>query len=85
MIAKFISIKGLGCRSSRCAGESFKLSWGGLQRCSRIGTGDQIAVQRLAEGIAGRVVGEASEALQCRKAEQQLGRAGTMVDGPNDQ
>jgi hypothetical protein len=34
------------------------------------------ARQKSAEGIVGRAVGEASEALQGRKAEQQIGRAG---------
>ena len=35
--------------------------------------GDLIAVQKSADGIVGHAVGEASEALQCRKAEQQIG------------
>jgi hypothetical protein len=29
------------------------------------------------------VVGKAREALQCRKAEQQIGRAGNGAEGPN--
>src|SRR5580700_7725432 len=32
--------------------------------------------QKSAEGKVGHAVGKASEALQCRKAEQQIGRAG---------
>jgi hypothetical protein len=31
-----------------------------------------------------QAVGKASEALQGRKAEQQIGRAETMTEGPND-
>jgi hypothetical protein len=38
--------------------------------------GDLTAVQKSAEGILGCVVGKASEALQGRKAEQQIGRTG---------
>ena len=34
------------------------------------------AVQKSAEGILGQAVGKASEALQSRKAEKQIGRAG---------
>jgi hypothetical protein len=34
------------------------------------------AEQKSAEGILGHDVGKASEALQCRKAEQQIGQAG---------
>ena len=37
---------------------------------------DLTAAQESAEGIVGRAVGKASEALQGRKAEQQIGRAG---------
>jgi hypothetical protein len=32
--------------------------------------------QKSAEGILGQAVGEAIEALQCRKAEKQIGQAG---------
>ena len=38
--------------------------------------GDLTAGQKSAEGILGRAVGKASEALQGRKAEQPIGRAG---------
>ena len=38
--------------------------------------GDLIAAQESADGIVGQAVGEASEALQGRKMEQQIGRAG---------
>jgi hypothetical protein len=37
------------------------------------------AVQKSAEGIVGQAVGKASEALQSRKAEQQIGRAGNVA------
>jgi hypothetical protein len=39
--------------------------------------------QKSAEGKVGHAVGEDIEALQCRKAEKQIGRAGTMTEGPN--
>ena len=38
--------------------------------------GERTAGQKSAEGIVGSAVGKASEALQSRKAEQQIGRAG---------
>jgi hypothetical protein len=38
--------------------------------------GNLTARQKSAEGVVGHVVGKASEALQSRKAEQQIGRAG---------
>ena len=38
--------------------------------------GDLTAEQKSAEGIVGHDVGKASEALQSRKAEQRIGRAG---------
>src|SRR6516162_3164395 len=40
------------------------------------------AWQKSAEGGVGQAVGEASEALQGRKAEQQLGRGGTVGRRP---
>ena len=42
------------------------------------------AGQKSAEGVVGQAVGKASEALQIRKAEQQIGRAGNDGEGPND-
>ncbi len=57
-----------------------ELTGGGLRRCSalepREPRGTLIAMQESAEGIVGRAVGEAIEALQSRKAEQQIGRTG---------
>ncbi len=38
--------------------------------------GDLTAAQESAEGIVGHAVGKAREALQGRKAEQRIGRAG---------
>jgi hypothetical protein len=38
--------------------------------------GDLTATQESADGIVGHAVGKASEALQGRKAEQRIGRAG---------
>ena len=80
LIAKSISIKGQGCRSGRGAGKAIELTWGGLCRVPiselREPQGDLTAAQESAEGIVGPAVGKASEALQGRKAEQQIGRAG---------
>jgi hypothetical protein len=42
----------------------------------RLSKGGLSAEQKSAEGIVGHDVGEASEALQCRKAEQWIGQAG---------
>ena len=80
LVAKSISIKGQVCRSGRCAGKATELTWGGLRRVpkSELGEpqGDLTTAQESADGIVGRAVGEASEALQGRKAEQQIGRVG---------
>ena len=77
LITKSISIKDQGCRSDRGAGKAIELTWGGLRRVpsSELGKprGDPTAAQKSAEGIVGQAVGKASEALQCRKAEQQIG------------
>ena len=73
-IAKSISIKGQDCRSGRCAGKAIELTWGGLRRVPipelRAPRGDLTAAQESAEGVVGQAVGEASEALQGRKADQ---------------
>ncbi|MGH8524101.1 MAG: hypothetical protein ACREXY_07770, partial [Gammaproteobacteria bacterium] len=80
LVAKSISIKGQGCRSGRCAGKAIELTWGDLRRVPsselREPQGTLTAVQKSAEGIVGRAVGKAIEALRGRKAEQQIGRAG---------
>lgn len=79
-IAKSTSINGQGCRSGRCAGKAIELTWGGLRRVPILELGepqgDLTAAQESAEGIVGQAVGKASEALQSRKAEQRIGRAG---------
>src|SRR5207245_5769991 len=53
---------------------------GGLRRVpsSELGKprGDPTAAQKSADGIVGQAVGKANDALQGRKAEQQIGRAG---------
>src|SRR6266581_939387 len=61
--------------------EICSVSYQGRLRGSR---GRLTAGQKSAEGIVGQAVGEASEALQGRKAEQKIGRAETKTEGPND-
>ena len=72
--------KGQGCRSGRCAGKAIELTWGGLRHVPiselRAPRGALTVAQKSADGIVGQDVGKASEALQSRKAEQQIGRAG---------
>src|SRR5580704_1548447 len=79
-IAKSISIKDAKRRSGNCAWKATELTLGDLRRVPdtelREPRGTLTAAQKSAEGILGQAVGEASEALQCRKAEQQIGRAG---------
>src|SRR5215469_5964207 len=79
-IAKSISIKGAKRRSGGCAPKAIELTPGDLSRVAarRLSRskGRMTARQKSAEGIVGPVVGKASEALQGRKAEQQIGRAG---------
>ena len=73
--AKSISIKGRGCRSGGCAVKAVELTSGGLPRVRVLGLGLRIsqgvltAWQKSAEGVVVRVVGEAREALQGRKAQ----------------
>ena len=84
-VAKSISIKGQVCRSGRCAGKAIELTWGGLRRVPvglREPQGDLTAAQKSAEGIVGQAVGKASEALQRRKAERQICRAGNVDRRP---
>ena len=73
---KSISIKGRGCRSGGCAVKAVELTSGGLPRVpvSVAGTEGSVrgfltAWQKSAEGVVVRVVGEAREALQGRKAQ----------------
>ena len=60
--------------------KAIELTWGGLHRVPNSGLrepgGDLTAVQKSAEGIVTHAVGKAIEALQCRKAEKRIGRAG---------
>ena len=81
LIAKSISIKGQACISGRCAGKAIELTWGGLRRVPkglRESQGALTAAQKSAEGILGQAVGKAIEALQGRKAEQQICRTGNV-------
>jgi len=79
-IAKSISIKGAKRRSGGCAPKAIELTPGDLPRVAsrrlRRSRGRLTAGQKSAEGILGKAVGKASEALQGRKAEQQIGQAG---------
>ena len=72
--------QGQGCRSGRCAGKAIELTWGGLRHVPNLELrepqGDLTVTQESAEGVVGDAVGKASEALQGRKAEQRIGRAG---------
>lgn len=63
--AKSISIKHAERRSGDCAPKAAELT-----------SGDLAAGQKSAEDIVDLTVGEANEALQCPKAEQQIGQAG---------
>jgi hypothetical protein len=80
MTSKSISIKGVGCKSGGCAVKAAGLTSGGLLRVPEPGLreprGSLSAAQESAEGIVGRAVGKASEALRGRKAEKRIGRAG---------
>jgi len=77
---KSISIKGAKRRSGGCAPKANELTPGDLPRVAsgrlRRPRGRLTAEQKSAEGVVGQAVGKASEALQRRKAEQQIGRAG---------
>ena len=80
LTAKCRSIKGQGCRSGRRAGKATELTWGGLRHVPsselRAPRGGLTVAQESADGVVGQPVGKASEALQRRKAEQRIGRAG---------
>src|SRR5438309_5296526 len=79
-IAKSISINGAKRRSGGCAPKAIELTPGDLPRVAsgrlRRSRGRLTAGQKSAEGVLGQAVGKTSEALQRRKAEQQIGRAG---------
>ncbi len=80
MIAKPISIKLTGGKSGGCASKAVELTSGDLRHVTEAGLGVKrfisIVSQKSAKGRVGHDVGKASEALQCRKAEQQIGQAG---------
>src|SRR6516162_9169007 len=73
-------VNGQSCRSGRCAGKAIELTWGGLRHVPiselRTPRGALTVAQESADGIVGQNVGKASEALQGRKTEQRIGRAG---------
>ena len=64
LIAKSISIKGLGCRFGRGAGKAIELTQGGLRHVPtlelREPQGDLTGAQESAEGIVGHAVGKAN-------------------------
>src|SRR6516165_3494500 len=80
LIAKSISIKGAKRRSGGCAPKAIELTPGDLPRVAsgrlRRSRGRLTAGQKSAEGVLDQAVGKAIEALQGRKAEQQIGQAG---------
>jgi hypothetical protein len=77
MTAKPISIKLTGGKSGGCASKAVELTSGDLRHVTesrlRVKRFILIVSQKSAEGKVGHAVGKASEALQCRKAEQQIG------------
>ena len=80
MTAKSISIKGAGCKSDGCALKAVRLITGDLLHVPESGLrGERSSLtvrQKSAAGEVVYVVGKAIEALQSRKAEQQIGQAG---------
>jgi len=80
MIAKPISIKLTGDKSGGCASKAVELTWGDLRHVTKSWLERKrftsTVSQKSAKGKVGHAVGKATEALQCRKAEQQIGRAG---------
>ena len=80
LIAKSIFIKDAKRRFGNCARKATEFTPGGLLRVPtselRASQGVLTAEQKSAEGILGQAVGKANEALQSRKAEKQIGRAG---------
>jgi len=80
MVAKPISIKDTGGKCGGCARKAVDLTSGDPLQVVQRRLGMKRFILNLqrksAEGKVGRVVGKAIEALQSRKAEQQIGRAG---------
>jgi hypothetical protein len=79
-IAKSRSTKDAKRRSGGCALKAIELTPGDLPGVAlgrlRRPRGRLTAGQKSAEGVIGQAVGNASEALQGRKVEQQIGGAG---------
>ena len=80
LVAKSIFIKDAKRRIGNCARKATELTPGGLRHVPiselRAPRGALTVAQKSADGIVGQDVGKASEALQRRKAEKQIGRAG---------
>ena len=85
-VAKSIFIKDAKRRFGNCARKATELTPRGLRRVPsselREPRGDLTAAQKSAEGVIGQAVGKANEALQGRKAEKQIGRAGNEGQRP---
>jgi hypothetical protein len=79
-IAKSRFIKDAKRRSGGCAPKAIELTPGDLPGVAlgrlRRPRGRLTVGQKSAEGALGQAVGKASEALQCRKVEKQIGGAG---------
>ena len=79
-IAKPISIKRTGGKSGGCASKAVELTSGDLRHVTKVGLRVKRFIltvpQKSAEGKLDHAVGKASEALQCRKVEKQIGQAG---------
>jgi hypothetical protein len=80
MIAKPISINGTGGKSGGCARKAVDLTAGDPLQVAETRLRRKrfllILPRKSAKGKVGRAVGKAIEALQSRKAEQQIGGAG---------
>jgi hypothetical protein len=78
-MAKPISSKLTEGKSGGCAWKAVELSWGDLRHVTEPGRMKRFILttaQKFAEGVVDQAVGKAIEALQCRKAEPPIGRAG---------
>jgi hypothetical protein len=80
LVAKSIFIKDAKRRFGNCARKATELTPGGLHRVptSELGASQGVltADAEVSRGHSRQAVGKANEALQSRKAEKQIGRAG---------
>jgi len=84
---KSISIKDAKRRFGDCARKAAELTPGDLSRVASATENAARHPERGAEfskGVLGYVVGKASEALHAERRSQQIGRAGTVTEGPNE-